>query len=160
MPVFYVESSALFKRYRTERGTDVVNAVFSERTDSDLLVTSQIVTIEMESTAARGLRGRALNRRAYGAMLRSFAEDLGNIVVLPLYGPIVLEAAQVARQYALRALDAIHLASAVRVSQTIPVQTVLVAADGELIRAGEGAGLAVLNPEAADAMQALERIRR
>lgn len=159
MPVYYLESSALFKRYRTEKGTDVVNAIFAGRTDADVLATSQLVTVEMESAAARGLKGRALNRQAHGAMLRSFAEDLGNIIVLPLTGPAILEAAQVARQWALRALDAMHVATAMRVRQATQVRIVLVAADREIIQVGKATGFDVLDPEDQNASQILERLR-
>ncbi|MBI2172378.1 MAG: type II toxin-antitoxin system VapC family toxin [Chloroflexi bacterium] len=159
MSVFYLESSALFKRYRTEKGTDLVNSVFAGRTGSDVLVTSQLVIMEMESAAARGLKGRVLGRQAYGAMLRAFAEDLGDMLVLPLTGVAVVEAGHVARQWALRALDALHLASAVGVRRATQVQFVVVSADREILQASKLAGFDVLDPEDQDALAVLERLR-
>ena len=108
MPVFYVESSGLMKPYRTEKGTDVANALFYGRKQADVLLTSHLVTVEVESTAARGLKGKELNRISYGAILRAFADDLEAMVIVPVTASLLIEAAHAARQYALRALDSIH----------------------------------------------------
>ena len=157
MSVFYLESSALFKRYRTEKGTDVVNTIFAGRTQADIFVTSRLTTLEMESAAARGLKSRTITRQAHGAMVRAFADDLGNIVVLPLNGRIISEGEQAARKYSLRALDALHFSTALLVRQTSPAGTVLVTADHEVADAGRTAGFHVLNPEDQNAMQELAR---
>ena len=42
MPVFYLDTAALLKRYRTEKGTEVVAALFSDRREDDVFVTSQL----------------------------------------------------------------------------------------------------------------------
>ncbi|MDO8637204.1 MAG: type II toxin-antitoxin system VapC family toxin [Dehalococcoidia bacterium] len=81
MAVYYIDSSALVKRYRTEPGTEVLNSLFSGKTEEEVFVTSQFATIEVESVAARGLRGKALTRNAYGVMLTAFVEDLEKVLV-------------------------------------------------------------------------------
>lgn len=74
-------------------------------------------TVEVESAAARALKGRILNKRAHGALLRLLAEDLeAQIIVLPVSSSLLSEAAAIARRRpATRAGDALHIASAVRV---------------------------------------------
>jgi hypothetical protein len=42
MPLYYLDTSALLKRYRTEIGTRVVDALFSARTRDELLITSHL----------------------------------------------------------------------------------------------------------------------
>ena len=159
MSIFYIETSALVKRYHAENGTDVINAIFSEKAEADIFVTSQFITLEMEAVAARGLKGGVLNRRAYGIMLRSFVEDLGNMIVLPLSPSLVTEAAQATRRYAMRAADAIHFASALRTKQAAAMQIVFVGSDEELVRAGQEEGFTVLNPETDDAMDRFKGLR-
>lgn len=88
MPVFYLDTSAVLKRYRTEKGTDVVDMIYDERHSpnivksivagvrSDVLVTSYFTCLEVESVAARMLRGRLLDEKSYNALLNSFATDI------------------------------------------------------------------------------------
>ncbi|MBI4331186.1 MAG: type II toxin-antitoxin system VapC family toxin [Chloroflexi bacterium] len=160
MPVFYIESSGLFKRYRSEKGTDVMKAVFDEKNDADTFVTSHLVTVEMESAAARGLKGKVLNKRAYSVLLRSFAEDLGTMIVLPVSSALITEAAQEARQHELRALDAIHFATAMRVSQAARDSIVFVASDKDLVKASRTVGFITIDPEEQEALGRLRTLRQ
>ncbi|MBI4312308.1 MAG: hypothetical protein HY681_11075 [Chloroflexi bacterium] len=57
----------------------------------------------------------------------------------------------------MRALDALHFATALLARQTSTMGTILVTADRELANAGLAAGFQVLNPENQDAMQKLAR---
>jgi predicted nucleic acid-binding protein len=144
------------KRYRTERGTEVVQALFSEKQEAETLVTSHFTTLEVESAAARALKGRVLTRRAYGVLLSLFAEDLAeNVVLLPVLTGFISDATDVARRYAVRAGDAIHIASALRVGQSVDQDVVVVAADKLLLQAADETGLDTLNPEADGALEKL-----
>ena len=116
-------------------------------------MTSHLVTVEMESVASRGLKGKVLNKEAYSVLLRSFAEDLDTMVVLPISSALISEATQEARQHGLRALDAIHFASARRVSQVSPGSLVFVASDKDLIKAAKVAGFIVIDPEIEGAIE-------
>ncbi len=141
MPIFYLESSALFKRYRTEIGTSVVSILLDGVTDADELVTSHLTSIEIEAALARAVKGRALDERAHDGILRAFADDLGRMFVVPISLDLVNEAARVARQYALRALDAIHFATVLGVAAVDRTALVLVASDRELVEASRSADL-------------------
>ncbi|MBI4340253.1 MAG: type II toxin-antitoxin system VapC family toxin [Chloroflexi bacterium] len=159
MAVFYLESSAFFKRYRTEKGTDVLNAVISQKREADVLVTSHLVTVEMESVVARGLKSAALTKKAGGVLLRSFAEDLDAIIVLPISTSLVVEASRVAARHGLRALDAIHFATLIRVSQAAPGSVVFVAADKEMVQAARADNFVTLNPEERSALDQLRKLQ-
>lgn len=160
MTVYYLDTSALIKRYRTETGTAVIGVLFSGRREDDVFTTSHFTSLEVESVAARALKARLLDRRAHGVMLRLFAEDLEQwLVVLPLFTALVSNAAELVRRYAIRAGDSIHLASALRVREAVSVETVFVTSDGELLQAAEAAGFSVLNPEADNALETLRRFR-
>lgn len=159
MPIFYIDSSALVKRYRTETGTDILNSLFSGKADGEVFVTSQFTAVEIESVAARGLRGKVLNRTAHGVMLRAFAEDFGKAVVYPVSAGLVAEAGLYARNHALKAADAIHLTTALRVKKATSIQTVFVASDKELLGASMSEGFNILNPEAEGALHQLRGMR-
>ncbi len=160
MPVYYLESSGLFKHYRIEKGTDILNTLFSEKSETEVFVTSHLVTVEIEAAVARGFKTKVLNRQAYGVLLRSFAEDLEAMIVLPVSTALISEAAQQARQHELRALDAIHFATALRASQAAPGPLVFVASDKDLLSAARSSGFIVLDPEEPGTLQQLRNLRQ
>jgi len=124
-------------------------------------MTSHFTAVEVESVAARALKGRLLNKKAHGVLLATFADDLDHLlIVLPVSTALLSEAAVVARQYSLRASDALHLASVLRAKQASAVEIVFVASDKELVQAAEEAGLPVLNPEREEALAYLSKLRQ
>jgi len=163
MALLYLDTSAILKRYRTEKGTDVVRELYEDRSISGTLVTSHFSCLEFESVAARALKGKLLTQQAYDAMLGSFSQDLGNYLrLVEMSGDIINDAIDAARKYALRAPDAIQLASAESRKPTIAffVGTfVFVSSDKDLLAAAESAGMKTLDPEAEDAMEKLRSIR-
>jgi len=145
MPFYYLDTSALLKRYRTENGTDVLDAIFSGRTQHEFFMTSHFTAVEVESVAARALKGRLLSKKAQGVLLSLFADDLEDLlIVLPVSTALLSEAAAVARHYSLRAGDALHLASALQAKQASVAEIVFVASDKELVEASKAAEFTVL----------------
>ncbi len=61
MAVFYLDASALLKRYRTEKGTEIVDDIYDGRGEQHIILTSQLTCIEVESVAARARKGGILN---------------------------------------------------------------------------------------------------
>ena len=49
MAVFYLDASAVLKRYRTEKGTEVVDDIYDGRGEQHIILTSQLTCIEVES---------------------------------------------------------------------------------------------------------------
>jgi predicted nucleic acid-binding protein len=163
MPVFYLDTSAILKRYRTERGTDVVNELYESQTRNDALITSHFSCLEFESVAARALKGNLLSREAYNVMLGSFADDLTrSLHLIEMDGETINYAVVGAREHGLRAGDALQFGAAYLGLKRSPgLDYVFVGSDKELARAVAGfTDLEVLNPEADGAMERLERLRR
>jgi len=145
MPFYYLDTFALLKRYRTENGTHVLDAIFSGRTQHEFFITSHFTAVEVESVPARALKGRLLSKKAQGVLLSLFADDLEDLlIVLPVSTPLLSEAAAVARHYSLRASDALYLASALRAKQASVAEIVFVASDKELVEASKAAEFTVL----------------
>ncbi len=159
MVLLYLDSSALFKRYRTEPGTATMNALFGQWPQKALFLSSRMATVEIEAAASRGLRGKVINQKDYGLILSSAAEDLDRITILPVSADLIDDAAQEARHRALRALDAIHLASAVRTNRAVSERFVFVSSDKELLQAAGDAGFVTLDPEDPKALEQLRTVR-
>jgi predicted nucleic acid-binding protein len=163
MALLYLDTSAILKRYRTEKGTHVVNELYEGAPRLDTLFTSHFSCLEFESVAARALKGKLLTQQAYEALLGSFSQDLGEYLrLVEASGDVINEAIDAARKYALRAPDAVQFASAARRRPTIfflSQDFVFVSSDKELLAATESVGMKVLDPEAEDAMDALRKLR-
>ena len=161
MLLFYLDTSALLKRYKTEKGTNVIDELFSARMEDEVFVTSHFTTVEVESAASRALKGRVLNKKAYGVLLELFAEDLETrVIALPVSTALFSESALIARRLATRAGDALHLATASRVKNALAGNIVFVTSDLELVQASGADGFTVVNPEDEDAMALLSVLRK
>src|SRR6185295_5980541 len=92
MPIYYLDTSALVKRYRAEQGTQTINELLDGQQDVEEIITSFLGSLEVEAVAARLLRGRVLNTRAYRRILGLLASDVANRVMLHPASPSILEA--------------------------------------------------------------------
>lgn len=109
MAVFYLDASALLKRYRTEKGTEIVDDIYDGRGEQHLILTSQLTCVEVESVAARARKAGILNDHQYKTLLGAFSRDLAEGIRIMAIGPErLVEAAEIVREVPLRSLDAIH----------------------------------------------------
>lgn len=162
MVLYYLDTSALVKRYKRERGSEVVAELIGNRRLEDSFVTSALTRIEVTSTAARILRTGLMDTRSYEDYLRNFARDAREFLVLyPITENTVSLATRMSARYALRSLDAIHLGTAViTISSTrVAAPAVIVSADGRLCSAAATEGYPVLDPMSDRAMQQLRQVR-
>lgn len=158
MVVYYLDTSAILKRYRTEKGTDVVEAIYGLA--DVFLVTSHFGCLEVEGVAARALKGKILTEEAYDALLNGFAADLGEaLYVMPVTSRIVNESIESARKYALKGADSIHIASGLAVQSVGDDgdDFVFVSSDHGQLEGAEAAGMQTLDPEAEGAMEMLRK---
>ena len=77
MAIFYLDTSAILKRYRTENGTDVVSELYEQLASRDLLLTSHFACLEFECVAARALKAKLLTPAAHNMLLGGLARDIG-----------------------------------------------------------------------------------
>src|SRR5438309_1557049 len=148
MPSYYLETSGAFKRYRTERESQTVAELFDGKAPDEGFISSYLTSVEVEATAARALRGRVLTLASYRAIVSRFAADFSGMVDLwPVSNETLREAAGLARLYSLRALDAVHLATARIARQSGIDDLVFVTSDRELVEAATRDGFALLDLE-------------
>ena len=163
MPIYYLDTSAIMKRYIPETGSNVVRELFDGLTDSDELTTSYLTLLEVNSTVTRLLKGRVITPSGYRRILNQFTLDISDygFTLVPVQDELVDSATGITREYSLRSLDALHFASAVtgsdRSSDDADVH--MVSADRELIAACEAYAISTLNPQSNDALDRLTSLR-
>lgn len=121
MSVYYLDTSALFKRYRAEKGTDALDQLFAARQDSEVLTTSSFTVLEVISVLTRLLRARTITRRSHQRLLGRFTDDVMETIALrPLTDAVISEAVNPILRHALRAPDALQLATALTIQSQTP----------------------------------------
>lgn len=161
MTVYYLETSALLKKYQNEAGTPVIQELFDGKRDAELLTTSYFTVLEVTSVATRLQRSGTFNTRTYRGVLGNLDRDLrASIVLQPVSDAVVLEGIKQAMEYALRAPDAVQMATALRAKGGADEPFYFICSDGRLKAASSSSGLLVLDPEAPNALETLRAIRR
>jgi len=143
VPLFYVDTSALVKRYHVEQGSDQVDRLFA---DPDAgLVTANIAVTELTSALDRKCQDGALTREGLIQILAVAAQDLlAEFWLLELDRAHIRRSQSLILQHHLRTLDALHLAVILSIKDLHPV---LVSADARLLQAADREGIILLNPE-------------
>jgi predicted nucleic acid-binding protein len=162
MAVFYLDTSALVKRYRTEHGTEIVEDLLSNPRPQDRFFISFLAIIELTSGVLRLAKGRQLREDTAQEILARFRDDVRDLLrVWPLDEDIAVAAVTVAEDHRLRSADAIHLATAQAIAALVSgAHIVMVSSDRELLDAAEAAGLMPLDPQATDAAERLRQVGR
>jgi predicted nucleic acid-binding protein len=148
MARYFLDSSALVKRYHHERGSGDVDRLFD--TAENRFVISRLAVVELHSCFARLVREGVLTpsefQRLFARLEADVASGMLNVAAVSsrrLEGASTLLSTQ-GLSSSMRALDAIHLASA----QAFHARSRLaafVAADKKLLAAASACGLAVLD---------------
>ena len=162
MPVYYLESSALLKHYKTEVGSGLVQELFEGKKADELFVTSYLTVLEVNTVAARLLKGRVLRQRQYQQLVGTFLQDLSTygMVVLPLDNTLIQEAIGLLPRYPLRTADALQFATALRVSRAVDGQPFCVlSAYKEIGEVCAGYRLRLIDPELPSAPEQLRALR-
>jgi predicted nucleic acid-binding protein len=156
--VLYLDSSALFKRYQNELGTEALNTrLRQEAKDLRSVFTSVLTYAEIHAAFARRAREKLLSAEEAAAVQDEFDTDwVLSISPIELATGLLVSVRDLVRSFPLRGADAIHLASALwlrdmarlgmKVDQYAgPV--VFVSSDKQLAKAAAKSHLEVFNPE-------------
>ncbi|MDE0269430.1 MAG: type II toxin-antitoxin system VapC family toxin [Acidimicrobiaceae bacterium] len=128
----YVDTSALMKRYISERDSVVAEHFLAA---DPVLITSRLTEVELRRNLARLLDGDELL-----IARRQLEDDLNAFALVGLDASTCAEAARIAEQTLCRSLDALHVAAARRTGES----TTLLTFDVRQAQAARFAGLAVL----------------
>lgn len=160
MATFYLDTSAAFKRYRVEEGTDVLDELFDRPGPDDHFTTSFLTVLEVSAATHRLMGAGQLSAARGREILAEFQHDLDEIFrIWPVDHEIIASAIQQAERHRLRSADAIHLATAIAVGVAIGGTVVMVSSDRELCLAAERVGMIALDPRSNDALALLRQLR-
>ncbi len=146
MAAYFVDSSALVKRYVQEDGTAWVRSLTHYRTGNQIFL-ARITIVEVTSAIARSRAGRTIRSALASSFLSRFREHVaGRYTILEVTSALLADATTLANGHALRAYDAVQLAAALELNRISQGGMVLVSADKELNAAAAAEGLAVEDP--------------
>jgi predicted nucleic acid-binding protein len=141
--VIYFDTSALLKLYVEEEGRETVrDAVRS----AEVAATSAVAYTEARAGFARRVREGDFTDEEHGRAVKRLDEEWRGYDRLAVSNLVAYHAGELAERHALRGYDAVHLASAVRLSERFEDLRFL-AFDDRLNDAARDADLAVYGDE-------------
>jgi len=143
MTIYYFDPSAWVKRYFREAGSEAVNALFRE---SPEVACCRLGLVEMFATVARKSSQTPMDVATVDNIIDNVRADFAAFRIVPIDELRSNEAGELAMRHRLRAMDALHLASAS--SLRALGEVVMVSADLELLAASTLNGLKAMNPGA------------
>ena len=145
MSVYFVDTSALAKRYLVEAGSAWVESWIAP-SEGNAIVVSEIVIAEMRSLLARRVR-EGLDDETAKAIKLAFSLHLRReYQVIAVSRPGLLSAGQLTEKYPLRTLDAIHLAAALQARSALEQPIIFITADQQQLHAAAAEGFETDNP--------------
>jgi predicted nucleic acid-binding protein len=134
----YFDTSALIKRYVEESGRQEVMRLLRAHT----CVVSAVLPIEMRSALRRRMADETLDEKRVSAILKRLAADRPFWTVIGVSQEVLASAETLAGEHPLRALDAIHVASAKLFGARLPApRFVFVSADVRQTAAAAALGM-------------------
>jgi uncharacterized protein len=150
MAIYFLDSSALVKRYIREQGSTWICNLFEPPLDNQFFLAA-IAGVEIISAITRRAKNQSINVANAIAIHSQFKQDFHTeFQIIEISGKIINSAINMAELYNLRGYDAVQLASA-RELNMLSIQNGLseinfVSADNDLNTAALAEGLIIENP--------------
>jgi predicted nucleic acid-binding protein len=150
VPFYQLDASAIVKRYVIESGSGWVRGLATSASWHPISI-AEVTRVEVASALGRREREGAISAREKARLLGTFeAHCAARYRLVSVDHHVVDQAVELIGRHRLRAYDAIQLATAVVVNQSL-VQSglpplIFVSADDELLLAAGAEGLATENP--------------
>lgn len=150
MTTYYLDTSALVKRYIDELGSDWLRAMLGAQPLPTIVIV-HLVIVEVTSALTRRMREGALSLVNYTRVQDAFRSDcLHEYEIVTAVGDIIDQANLLLERHPLRAYDAVHLATAIVANQQLLANNLapltFLSADDHLNDAAYAEGLMVDNP--------------
>lgn len=116
MKFCFLDTSALVKRYHSEKGTDRIDRIFAE--DDRAIVISSISITEMVSALNRKKEDKIISKEDLDIALSKFFHDaIKDFLVLELDGEHIKDSIMLVLKRNIRTLDALQLAVALSLKE-------------------------------------------
>jgi predicted nucleic acid-binding protein len=147
---YFLDSSAVVKRYVDEIGTSWVNSLTDPAAPNDIYLAT-ISCVEVVSAIARRRRAGSISTDGAGASLRQFRYDFEHqYQMVAITGTVIRCATDLADSIALRAYDAVQLAVLLELNHHRAALSLaplaMISADHDLNAAAVAQGMIVDNP--------------
>jgi len=142
--IYYLDTSALVKRYYTEKGSSWVHSLFQPE---NVLVTSKIAYAELLAALARKRREKEITETNFTHAVESFQQEWNEFVVAEVTESVFTDLLALVKRHPLRGFDATHLCTALWFRKRLKTDMVFVCADHNLLTVAETEGFAVRDPE-------------
>jgi predicted nucleic acid-binding protein len=137
--ILYLDTSALVKRYFLEQQSD---ELLSRWAQAEVIVTSSVAYAETVASFFRKKRETALEEKIIQEVLDAFFLDWKSFLRVEVTDELNEVILQIVTGHSLRGFDAIHLASAILIRETIPEEFFFACFDQRLGQAAREEGLA------------------
>lgn len=146
MSLYFLDTSALAKRYFLETGTSRMRNLMAPAKGNHIII-AELALVEFSSVVARRERMAAISpQRASSIRSRFVQHTKQEYTVIIIDSHILSTARRLVRKYPLRALDSIQLACALQSRRAISTSVIFVSADNNLLTAALAEGFATDNP--------------
>ena len=161
MPTFYLDTSALLKKYKTEQGSEVIAELFDSKKVGEYFVTSMLTLIETYGVARRMLKNNDLTDQTFRLLLGNINRDLNETVPAnKITEDVVYYATEYSREHGLKSSDSLHLGSATVLKQHgFPEPFYFLTSDKDLKSAAKQVDFEVLDPQEQDSLARLRSCR-
>ncbi len=151
MPVIYLDTSVIVKRYRTENGTRYTDALFAKVKNSEKLAfaTSVFGMLEFVAALRRLRKGGLISEETLQISLASFRNESEKFSLQPIDDIVLAKTINIIMKYALRSADALHLTTALemkRMMEEVNDSVILASNDDEMCNAAREEELTFIKP--------------
>ncbi len=136
--ILYLDTSALVKRYFIESHTDEVLQLWRQ---AACIITSAVAYAEAMAAFHRKKREAPLEEALIHSVISDFLMDWPSFIRVEVSPDLHPHIDRLLRQYPLRGFDAIHLASAILVHETLTDNLLFACFDQKLLWAAQNEGL-------------------
>lgn len=150
MAIYFIDSSALVKRYISETGSAWVLDLFDPTLNNEVFV-AQLTPVEVIAAIALRARRGDISTTDAATKCNQFKNDLQrDYQVIEIAESVIIAGMILAETYGLRGYDAIQLAAGCTLKNLCIARSssppIFVSADGNLNKAASSKGLIVENP--------------
>jgi uncharacterized protein len=141
--MIYFDSSALVKRYLTEKGTETVQSIIGA---AEIVSTSKLTYPETLSAFMRKLRAGEIEKKRLQIAVEQFEEDWKHLMVIEFHDLLLGVIRTLMQKYPLKGADSVHLSSALWLEEASKENVTFIASDDNLLKAAEAENLKTINP--------------
>ena len=142
--IYYLDTSALVKRYYEEQGSAWVHSLFQPE---NVLMVSKVAYAELLAALARKRREKELTEANFTHAAESFQQEWKEFVVAEVTEAVFADLLALVKRHPLRGFDAIHLCTALWFRKRLKADILFACADRNLCTVAKTEGFGVHNPE-------------